>query len=457
MENRLTWRSKIGYGVGTIGKSMSYGLASGFISYWFLSGLGLSPAFLGVMLFVARLWDGVNDLLMGAIIDSTRTKWGKFRPWMVIGAVTNAAVTVLLFTNPGFRGVGLYVYATVCFVLWDMTYTMIDVSYWAMIPALTLDSHDRDQVSMLPRIFGGAAGIVGAFTLQITDKLGGVANGGFMKYALLTSGIYILTVLICAGTVRERIAPPPQQKEERFSLIRSAKILFHNDQALVIVVIMILFNLAINLTNAVNVFYFVFVIGSKDQYTFFTILLGASQAIGLLGYPLFSKWFGRNRVNIASLVLPCIGYLLMFLFYPVFAWAVPAVCGRGVCDVRRLWLHGRDAERDARGRGGLRRMAHGRAQRGRDFSMLTFLSKVAAGLSSLITMLGFAAVGFEGKEDSVATPQAVNCIEFMMYILPPLILLVALAIYFKKFKLKPALVKQISHEIQQRRGTEYRG
>ena len=151
MENRLTWRSKIGYGVGTIGKSMSYGLASGCISYWFLSGLGLSPAFLGVMLFVARLWDGVNDLLMGAIIDSTRTKWGKFRPWMVIGAVTNAAVTVLLFTNPGFRGVGLYVYATVCFDLWDMTYTMIDVSYWAMIPALTLDSHDRDQVSKIGR------------------------------------------------------------------------------------------------------------------------------------------------------------------------------------------------------------------------------------------------------------------------------------------------------------------
>ena len=205
---------------------------------------------------------------------------GKFRPWMVIGAVTNAAVTVLLFTNPGFRGVGLYVYATVCFVLWDMTYTMIDVSYWAMIPALTLDSHDRDQVSMLPRIFGGAAGIVGAFTLQITDKLGGVANGGFMKYALLTSGIYILTVLICAGTVRERIAPPPQQKEERFSLIRSAKILFHNDQALVIVVIMILFNLAINLTNAVNVFYFVFVIGSKDQYTFFTICLEPRRRSG---------------------------------------------------------------------------------------------------------------------------------------------------------------------------------
>ncbi len=204
-------------------------------------------------------------------------------------------------------------------------------------------------------------------------------------------------------------------------------------------------------------FYFVFVIGSKDQYTFFTILLGASQAIGLLGYPLFSKWFGRNRVNIASLVLPCIGYLLMFLstlflhgqFLPFAAAAFVMSAGFGSMGVMQNVMLA-----DAVDYGEWRT---GERNEGVIFSMLTFLSKVAAGLSSLITMLGFAAVGFEGKEDSVATPQAVNCIEFMMYILPPLILLVALAIYFKKFKLKPALVKQISHEIQQRRGTEYRG
>lgn len=454
MENRLTWGNKIGYGVGTIGKSLSYGLASGFISYYFMSALGLHAAFLGFMLFAARLWDGVNDLLMGAIIDHTHSKWGKFRPWMVIGAVTNAAVTVLLFTNPGFQGIGLYIYATVCFILWDMTYTMIDVSYWAMIPALTLAPRDRDQVSMLPRIFSGAAGIVGAFTLQIVDKLGGIEHGGFMKYAIITSGVYILTVLICAGSVRERIAPPPQQKDEKFSLIRSAKILFHNDQALVIVVIMILFNLAINLTNAVSVFYFVFVIGSKDQYSLFTIMLGASQAIGLLGYPLFSKWFGRNRVNIGSLVLPCVGYVLMFLstmflngqFIPFAAAAFVMSVGFGSMSVMQNVMLA-----DAVDYGEWRT---GERNEGVIFSMLTFLSKVAAGLSSLISMVGFAAVGFEGQEDSVATPLAVNCIEIMMYVLPPLILLVALVVYFKKFKLKPALVEQVSREIQERRASE---
>lgn len=454
MENRLSWGNKIGYGVGTIGKSMSYGLASGFISIYFMTGLGINPAFLGVMFFVARLWDGVNDLLMGAIIDNTHTKWGKFRPWMVLGAVANAAVTVLLFTDPGFRGVSLYVYATVCFILWDMTYTMIDVSYWAMIPALTLEPRDRDQVSMLPRIFGGAAGIVGAFTLQIVDGLGGISGGGFMKYAMITSGVYIVTVLICAGTVRERVVPPPQQKAEKFSLIRSARILFHNDQALVIVVIMILFNLAINLTNAVTVFYFVFVIGSRDQYSFFTILLGASQAIGLLGYPLFSRWFGRNRVNIGSLILPCVGYALMFLatsffngqFLPFAAAAFVMSVGFGSMGVMQNVMLA-----DAVDYGEWRR---GERHEGVIFSMLTFLSKVAAGLSALITMMGFAIVGFEGKENSPATPQTVACIEFMMYILPPLILLVALAVYFKKFRLKPALVEQVSREIQERRKIE---
>lgn len=454
MENRLTWGNKIGYGVGTIGKSLSYGLASGFVMLWFLEGLGLPPLFLGGMFFLARIWDGVNDLLMGAIIDSTRTKWGKFRPWMVIGAVANAAVTVLLFTNPGIEGIGLYVYATVCFLLWDMTYTMIDVGYWAMIPALTLNAGERDQVSMIPRIFGGAAGLLGAFIPQITRIFGGIEHGGYAKYALLTSIIYILTVLICVAKVRERVEPPPQQKDEKFSLIRSAKILFHNDQALVIVVIMILFNLAINLTNAVSLFYFLYVIGSENQYSIFTILLGASQSIGLFGFPFFSKWFGRNRVYIGSLILPCVGYALMFFstmflkgqFIPFVAAAFVMSVGFGSMGVMQNVMLA-----DAVDYGEWRT---GERHEGVIFSMLTFLSKVAAGLSALITMVGFSIVGFGGKEASAATPQAVNCIEIMMYVLPPLILLIALVVYFKKFKLKPALVEQVSCEIQERRVSE---
>lgn len=451
MNDRLSWGKKIGYGTGTLGKSLSYGLANGFIMLYFVSVLRLDTGFLAVMFFLARIWDGVNDLVMGAIIDSTKSKMGKFRPWIITGAVLNAFAVVALFYSPGFIGIGLYIYATLVYLLWDATYTMVDVGYWAMIPALTLDSGERDQVSMIPRIFGGAMGIIGAFTLQIVDKLGGqTVNGGFLMYAIVTGVAYIVTAAICVAVTKERILPAAP-KQEKFSLIKSAKILFSNDQALVIVVIMILFNLAINLTNSVSVFYFKFVLNSQDKYSFFSILLGAAQTIGLFGFPFFSKWFGRDRVYKYSMVLPCIGYMLMACvnallggaYVPFLVAAFVMSIGFGSMSVMQNVMLA-----DAVDYG---EWKTGERSDGVIFSMLTFLSKVATALSMFITLIGFKIVGFGGEDATYATPQAVKCIETVMFIIPPIILLLALLTYVKKFKLKPVLTGKISAELIERR------
>lgn len=451
MGEKLSLKTKFGYGFGTFGKSMSYGLANGFISMYFVSVLGLSTEFLAVMFFLARIWDGVNDLLMGTIIDNTKSRLGKFRPWVLSGALLNAVVTVGLFWQPGLKGAALYVFATVMYLLWDATYTMIDVSYWSMIPALTLDSKERDQVSMLPRIIGGAAGIIGAFTMQIVDKLGGpVINGGYLKYAMISSAVYIVTAAICVMTTKETVATPPREKE-KFSLVEAARILFTNDQTLVIVAIMILFNLANNLTNAVSPFYFNFVVENKDNYSIFTILLGAAQAIGLFGFPFFSKWFGRNRVYIGSFILPCFGYLLMMLVNGVFggrfSFFTIAACvmsiGFGSMGVMQNVMLA-----DAVDYG---EWKTGQRNEGIIFSTLTFLSKIAAALSSMTTMVGFSIVHFGGENATTATPEAVQCIEIIMFVLPPIILIAALLIYLKWFKLKPDLVSRISEEIKARR------
>ena len=117
MGKKLSWKSKFGYGFGAFGKSMSYGLANGFISMYFVSVLGLRTEFLAAMFFAARIWDGVNDLLMGTIIDNTKSKFGKFRPWVLSGALTNALVTIGLFWQPGLKGAALYVFATVMYLL----------------------------------------------------------------------------------------------------------------------------------------------------------------------------------------------------------------------------------------------------------------------------------------------------------------------------------------------------
>ena len=298
---------KVGYGIGASGKSMSYGLANGFISLYFLQVLGLSPAYLGVLFLVSRIWDGINDLLMGTVIDATKTKWGKFRPWMFIGAISNALVVVLLFYKPPVEGALLYAYITLMYVLWDATYTMVDVGYWAMIPALTLDSHQRDIVSLIPRVCGAAGGLFTSFTLDIVKALGGsVVNGGFLKYAAISSAAYALTMTVCCALTKEQV-PDIRASGERFSLRKSVEALLANKQALVIVIIMILFNLANNLTGETAKFYFIYVLGRDDFFSTYSILLGAANGIGLLGFPLFSKRLGRMRVYILSLVIPCAG------------------------------------------------------------------------------------------------------------------------------------------------------
>jgi len=154
MENteKMKFSQKLEYGIGTMGKSMSYGLISGRIMYYFNNVLRVDQSFAAALFFFGRLWDGINDLLMGTIVDNTKSRLGKFRPWILIGAVSNAIVVIGMFYKPSYAGAALMVYLTAMYVLQDATYTMVDVGYWSMIPALSLDSKERESISLTPRI-----------------------------------------------------------------------------------------------------------------------------------------------------------------------------------------------------------------------------------------------------------------------------------------------------------------
>ena len=155
MEQKTTWREKIFYGVGAVGLDLSYGMFYSFLSYYLSSVLGLKEAFLLLLTPIARIWDGINDPMMGTIVDNTRTKFGKYRPWILIGAAANAVVLFLLFTSFGMKGLPLYIYIAVMYILWGMTNTMADIPYWSMVPSFTSDPKDRNMVSTVARTFSG--------------------------------------------------------------------------------------------------------------------------------------------------------------------------------------------------------------------------------------------------------------------------------------------------------------
>ena len=134
---KLSAGRKLCFGVGALGKDLCYAMISTFLMIYLTDTVGLAPLFVGNLFLVARVWDAVNDPMMGFMVDNTRTRWGKFRPWILIGTLLNSAIMIFMFRSPDLEGIALYAYFSVMYILWGMTYTVMDIPYWSMLPSLS--------------------------------------------------------------------------------------------------------------------------------------------------------------------------------------------------------------------------------------------------------------------------------------------------------------------------------
>ena len=172
------------FGFGAIGKDMVYALSASFVMYYYQDILGISAAFVGTILMIARVFDAVNDPFMGVVVAKTNTKWGRFRPWVLLGTVLNAIVLVYMFNVPELAGSSLKTYFSIIYILWGVTYTMMDIPYWSMIPAVTDNAKDRENMSVIGRTCAG----VGNALITI----GTVKQGGPMDSSITLELTYIL-------------------------------------------------------------------------------------------------------------------------------------------------------------------------------------------------------------------------------------------------------------------------
>jgi len=462
---RSGWFTKINYGMGATGKGLSYGLYAR-LEIFLLTVLRVNKAWLMPLMFFEKIFDGVNDMMMGIFIDNTYSKWGKFRPWCALGALTNSVMVVATFGPPGGlreHPVGLFVYIAVFFVLWDITYTMVDVAYYAMIPALSSSPKERDQFAMIPRLFSGAISIPMAYLWNIVEAIGDgdgqqAWDTGLFRLAIITSVIYAVTSVYSAVMTKEHniAPPPPKEQREKFSFLDAVKILWNNKQVLVIVGVMILFNMASNLTNSAGGYFFLFVAGSPGQEGTLNLVKGAAGAVGLFLFPVVSGWLGRKKVYSGTILLPILGYIAMAvvnytvpmdsIFLPLAAATFVAFIGYGSMSVMQSVMLA-----DAVDYG---EYATGRRNEGIIFSMLTMLSKLAGAFTSLTTMITFSVVKFGGEDAVEATPLAQKGISFLMFMLPPLLLLFTWLLYKGGYKLSPERMESIKIEMQARREAE---
>ncbi len=459
MEQKTTWREKIFYGVGAVGLDLSYGMFYSFLSYYLSSVLGLKEAFLLLLTPIARIWDGVNDPMMGTIVDNTKTRFGKYRPWILIGAIANGTVLFLLFTNFGLSGTPLYIYIGVMYILWGMTNTMADIPYWSMVPSFTSDPKDRNMVSTVARTFSGLGqGIITIATPIIlpmlssgikTDK--GYSATGFSRWAGILGICLVLFSLICVISTKEKNVV--YGEKTKFSFKKIFTVLKSNDQLLVFMLFAMLSNAGWYLTSGTAVYYFSDVLGEPKAQSLFQTIGAAGSVLGLLVIPILSKWFNKKRIYQISLLTTIAGYILMYIFGPVLKITIALdiayiLSSTGIASMfvaQTIFLA------DIVDYGEYK---NGERNESITFSMKGFLQKMAYTIQTVILFGGLALVNYNeqitsaSKQINDTTKTAIGIICFGA---PAVLVLLSLIVFSKKFKLHGELADKVHDYIVEKR------
>lgn len=459
---KTTWREKIGYGVGAIGLDLSYGMFYSFLSYYLSSVLGLKEGFLLLLTPLARIWDGINDPMMGTIVDNTKTKMGKYRPWIIIGAICNAAVLFLLFTSFGMSGTKLYIYIGVMYILWGMTNTMADIPYWSMVPSFTSDPDDRNMVSTVARTFSGLGqGIITVATPIIlpmlssgmtTDK--GYSASGFSRWAGICACLLVLFSTICVLSTKEKNVV--YNKSQKFSLKKIFSVIAHNDQLIVFMVVAMLSNAGWYLTSGTAVYYFSDVLEKPTAQSLFQTIGAVGSVLGLLVIPILSKWLSKKVIYQISLVATIVGYLLMYLFGPVLKITIALdiayiISSTGIASMfvaQTVFLA------DIVDYGEYKT---GERNESITFSMKGFLQKMAYTIQTIILFGGLGIMNYNKQITSTAhtiNDSTKSAIGFICFGIPPILILCSLIVFSKKFKLHGELADKVHKYIVEKRSSE---
>lgn len=447
---KLSWRSKISFGIGAFGKDAVYSIVSTFYMIYLTDYRGVAPAFVGVLFLVARIWDAFNDPFMGMVVDNTRTRWGKFRPWILIGTVLNAVVLILLYLDNGMDGGGYQVWCAVFYILWGMTYTIMDIPFWSMVPALTDDEKERSQVSAIPRIFAsGAWLVVGSFGLAMVAAFGGGNDvKGFSILAIVISVAFVVCSLVTVTNTKERVITKNQEKTTVKGMLH---VLTKNDQVKVILGIALLFNIAYQLSNSFALYYFRYVIGDTQNvlYPVYAGVAGVAQMVAMAILPMFSNAVGKKVSFFMASFLPVIGLGLLWIMGYLMPTSVIVV---GICSCivnagigfMLVFITIILSEVVDYGEYKL-----GTRNESILFSMQTFVVKFGGAFSGFLSGIGLTIIGFvANQEQSGGTMMGMRII---MILLPAIMSACCFLIYAKGYRLDAETYRKIRDELRKRK------
>jgi GPH family glycoside/pentoside/hexuronide:cation symporter len=310
---KLSLKEKIGYSLGDTASHFVWDMVGFWLLFFYTDVYGISAAAAGTIMLVARFWDMAIDPVIGIVSDRTNTRWGKFRPYILYGAIPYAVLAILTFTTPHLGEVGKIIYAGATYVLLMTAYAAINLPYSALGAVMTDDTYERAGLNTY-RFIAGFTGqfVVTGLALTLAEFFGGGDKAqGFQYTVFLFAGLSLVFFFITFKTTKERVQPPKAQKD---SLKEDIRNLFSNKAWVILALVGIISFIMFAMQNAAIAYYFKYYLGRENNVQLFNVIGTVALIVALpLSKPL-AKRFGNRNVFIGSSLIS--GFFFMLIYLP---------------------------------------------------------------------------------------------------------------------------------------------
>jgi len=466
---------------------MVYSLQSMFLVVYLTEAMHVSNWVLGavtVLILAVRLVDAVGDILIGAIVDNTRTRWGPYKPWITGGMLVSGLATILLFTDFGLRDAAFVAAFSLIYVLWSFSFSANDIPFWSLVPALSVNQVERERMSSLAKIFA----TIGLFTVvvgivPITNALGGgvrawtlfavgvvvvmkifatiglftvvvgivpitnALGGGVRAWTLFAVGVVVVMILgqlvTLIGVRQERLILPKTQTrpKEIFAAV------LRNDQLLWTAFAMVLFQTGYVTTTSFGVYFFKYAYGDESMYSPFAAVLGVGMILGFALFPPVRRRFSRKQLYTGAMAVIVAAYVLFF-FSPMNI-VLLCLCGLMLFVADSfivILMIGFITDCVEYGQWKL-----GHRNNAVTFAIQPFINKVGGALAQAILGATLIVTGINGaKTPADVSASGIWGMKVMMMVFPSILVVVSYVVYRKMFVIDEAMHARMVADLRAR-------
>ncbi|SDY14817.1 glycoside/pentoside/hexuronide:cation symporter, GPH family [Evansella caseinilytica] len=443
---QLKMREKFTYGFGNLGANLLITTANTFIIYFYTEVVGIAVATVGTLLLVARIFDGITDVGMGIIVDKTKSKHGKSRPWLLWMAVPYGLAIIMLFSSPEFGDTGKVIYAFITYVFaLSIVYTATTVPYNAMIGTLSQHQKDRGHLSIFRTAFGFTGALaVSMMTLPIVSFFGD-GKKGWMITAVIYGVVASLLFILVFKSTKERVMPVASAiagQKQKMPLTQSLKTLVKNKYWLIVIVVMLVTFINSGLSG-VNVYYAQYILGNPNLVG----AMGFAQFLPIIGMMLFMgpimKRFSNRDVCIGGMIISILSSFVIMIDPANMTIVMIGLALRGIGGAPLLvagYAMLADTVEYGEWKTGIR-------NEGMTFSAATFGEKVGTGIGGMLlgTLMGLG--GYVGGQ-AVQSATALSSIKAVFIYVPIVagVIAVILLTFYKLDKIYPQIIAELQQQ-----------